>query len=562
MSGNTFQLTTTQLNWLSTNYPTVAHYTEGGGDYFSPPSPNSPNAGYSFGPFQFDVKANPNVTGQTTVQDFLSSLTLDGQQVFSSSDIAALATNGGISQSNLTDLSNQLAQALQDPSNQTAYQNILSGQLNNLESQLQNAIDYAANNGDSTIANKILNDPSAQLRIMDYANQLGITPGGILDQFLSGQTVNMPATGNSLTINPNQSLDAQLQNFYQNTAAGANQTSSRVNNLNQGLESVLGGNDTNNQNGGVLGLQLSYELGNAQKQVIDPLVISTNGQAVTTTSLANGAFVDYQGTGFAEQNSGLSSNAGLLVDVTNPNGTLNNGFTIIGSSTANQNVNTQGQAVFTQLVALDTNHDGVINASDTDFSQIEIWVGSNGQPGSGHLETLAQAGATSISLNSTVVNTIDADGDRAAINGSGKVVVNDNTEQVCTESHSDQAVNYIELVQDFSLTINTQEDSLNSDNTNLADYNDAGYDINGYDSDGYDISGYDSDGYDSDGYDINGYDSDGYDINGYDSDGYNINGYDSDGYDSDGYDVNGYDSDGYDSNGDDNSGSNSDVSDN
>ena len=157
---------------------------------------------------------------------------------------------------------------------------------------------------------------------------------------------------------------------------------------------------------------LSLYLGNAQHQVIDPLVLSMNGQPVTTTSLANGAFVDYQNTGFAEQSSWFSANAGILVDVTNPNGTLNNGFTIIGSSTTNQNGNTQGQAGFTQLAALDTNHDGVINASDTDFNQIEIWVGSNGQPGSGHLETLAQAGITSISLNTTAVNTTDANGDK------------------------------------------------------------------------------------------------------------------------------------------------------
>ena len=166
---------------------------------------------------------------------------------------------------------------------------------------------------------------------------------------------------------------------------------------------------------------VSFLLGNAQNQtddendpfgVDDPLVISTNGHAVTTTSLANGAYVDYRGTGFEEQSSWFSSNAGILVDVTNPNGTLNNGFTIIGSSTTNQNGNVQGQTGFTQLAALDTNHDGVINASDTDFSQIEILVGSNGQSGSGHLETLAQAGITSISLSTTAVNTTDANGDK------------------------------------------------------------------------------------------------------------------------------------------------------
>lgn len=52
-------------------------------------------------------------------------------------------------------------------------------------------------------------------------------------------------------------------------------------------------------NGGNLGNTISSLLGNAQQQVIDPLVVSTNGQVVTTTSLANGAYVDYQGTGFA-----------------------------------------------------------------------------------------------------------------------------------------------------------------------------------------------------------------------------------------------------------------------
>ena len=46
------------------------------------------------------------------------------------------------------------------------------------------------------------------------------------------------------------------------------------------------------------------------------------------------------------------------------------------------------------------------------ISQIEILVGSDGQPGSGHLETLVQAGITSISLNSTTVNTTDVNDDK------------------------------------------------------------------------------------------------------------------------------------------------------
>ena len=337
MSGSTFTLSNTQLNWLSSSYPTVAHYTEGGGDYFSSPTSSSSNAGYSFGPFQFDVNTN------TDAQTFLSDIG------FSQTQIDELSSNGGLTSSTINSLNQQLQAALQNPENQALYQNLQSQQLQNLENQLQATINYAADNGNPGAANAILSDPSAQLRIMDYANQLGITPGGSLDQFLSGLPVTMPATGNTLTYDPNQSIDSQLQNYYQNTLAGYEQTPGRVINLNLGLEQVLGQNDSSNQSVCTLALQLSYDLGNAQKQVVDPLVLSMNGQPVTTTSLANGAFVDYQNTGFAEQSSWFSANAGILVDVTNPNGTLNNGFTIIGSSTTNQNGNTQGQAGFTQL---------------------------------------------------------------------------------------------------------------------------------------------------------------------------------------------------------------------
>ena len=429
MSGNIYQLSPAQLNWLSQNYPTIAGHTEGGVDpnqmvydsngnpvfsmpYFSPPSSSAPNSTYSFGPFQFDVN-NYSINNTPAAYNFLQNLTLNGQPAFTPTDLQQLSSNAPLSNGELTNLNNILSQALQQNNyNQSEYQSLLNGQLQNLETQLQNAINYAADNGNPGAANAILADPSAQLRIMDYANQLNITPGGSLEQFLTGVPVTMPATGNTLTYDPNQSIDTQLQNYYQNTLAGYQQTPGRVTNLNLGLEQVLGKNGPLSQPICTLALQLSYELGNAQKQVIDPLVISTNSQAVTTTSLANGAFVDYRGTGFEEQSSWLSANAGVLVDVTNPTGTLNNGFTIIGSSTTNQNGNKLGQSGFTQLAALDTNHDGVINVSDTDFNQIEIWVGSNGQPGSGHLETLAQAGITSISLSTTAVNTTDVNGDK------------------------------------------------------------------------------------------------------------------------------------------------------
>ena len=227
-----------------------------------------------------------------------------------------------------------------------------------------------------------------------------------------GSLVNTVGT---VTDNPEVSLAGALISAYGDALTTTENWSSNTDwaSTLQSLSDLIN-NGINNvvQGGNTLSDIISNLIGNTQQQIIDPLVISTNGQAVTTTSLANGTFVDYQNTGFEEQSSWFSPNAGILVDVTNANGTLNNGFTIIGTDTTNQNGNTQGQAGFTQLASMDTNHDGVINASDTDFNQIEILVGSNGQPGSGHLETLAQAGITSISLNTTAVNTTDTNGDK------------------------------------------------------------------------------------------------------------------------------------------------------
>ena len=163
-------------------------------------------------------------------------------------------------------------------------------------------------------------------------------------------------------------------------------------------------------------------------------------------------------------------------------------------------------------------------------------------------------GAT-VDANTGVVGI--AYGDGTAVHGSEDVIANDNAVRACSDSHFDQIAD-IELAQNFSLTNNTQENSLNCDDTHIADYDDAGYDSNGYDCDGYDCDGYDSNGYDSNGYDSNGYDCDGYDFNGYDFNGYDCDGYDCDGYDSDGYDCDGYDSDGYDCDGYDSNGYDSD----
>ena len=142
------------------------------------------------------------------------------------------------------------------------------------------------------------------------------------------------AYGNTLNIVANWSSSVDIVNSIESIFSAQSLVNDYISQYNYGTNTLFSIPDSSS-----LGSMISADLANAQKQIVDPLVISMDGKAVTTTSVANGTFVDLQGTGFAEQSSWFSSNAGILVDVTNPNGTLNNGFTVIGSTAINQNGN-------------------------------------------------------------------------------------------------------------------------------------------------------------------------------------------------------------------------------
>jgi hypothetical protein len=58
---------------------------------------------------------------------------------------------------------------------------------------------------------------------------------------------------------------------------------------------------------------------------------------------------------------------------------------------------------FSILATLDSNHDGKITATDTDFSTLRIWrdLNGNGVTDAGELKTLTESGITGISLNAS-----------------------------------------------------------------------------------------------------------------------------------------------------------------
>src|ERR1051326_8464689 len=128
---------------------------------------------------------------------------------------------------------------------------------------------------------------------------------------------------------------------------------------------------------------------------VDPLVFDLTGGGVNLTTMSNAApMLDMQGTGFAINTGWVEPNDGILV-LEQPGQD--------GTPTITQMFGGAGLEGFAALAQYDGNADGAIDANDSVYSQLRMWVDSNGngQVDSGELETLQQAGVASINLAST-----------------------------------------------------------------------------------------------------------------------------------------------------------------
>ena len=146
-------------------------------------------------------------------------------------------------------------------------------------------------------------------------------------------------------------------------------------------------------------IDLSHDAG------LTPLVINLDGQGIQTTSRldSTGTF-DLLGNGHAVNSGWITSGSAFLAVDSNGNGKIDSVNELFGGLN-------QGDA-YAKLATFDTNHDGVIDARDADFSKLLIWRDLNGdhQSDPGELMTLAQAGIASLSLNHSNTMTVDAQG--------------------------------------------------------------------------------------------------------------------------------------------------------
>ncbi|MGO7530081.1 calcium-binding protein, partial [Rhizobium ruizarguesonis] len=128
----------------------------------------------------------------------------------------------------------------------------------------------------------------------------------------------------------------------------------------------------------------------------DPLILDLDGLGVSLTPLAGSpAHFDFTGSGFATQTGWVSSGDGMLITAPLDGSTVK-AENVLGALSGN---------AFADLKALDSNDDGVIDAGDSGFANLRVWV-DNGDASSnaGELHTLSELGITSISLSHTVVN--------------------------------------------------------------------------------------------------------------------------------------------------------------
>ncbi|MCH2247171.1 MAG: hypothetical protein MK111_21510 [Crocosphaera sp.] len=140
-------------------------------------------------------------------------------------------------------------------------------------------------------------------------------------------------------------------------------------------------------------------------QLVDPIVIDLNNDGVQLIGAENSStFFDIDADGYAENTAWVSPEDGILTLDLNGDGTINN-ITEVFSEYFNDGSPNSG---LDALATLDSNQNGIISATDTQFNQILVWqdINQDGISQPDELKTLTDHGITSINLNGITTETI------------------------------------------------------------------------------------------------------------------------------------------------------------
>lgn len=144
-----------------------------------------------------------------------------------------------------------------------------------------------------------------------------------------------------------------------------------------------------------LGHFLKANIGVSAWNGVDPLVLDLDGDGLELTGLSDRSPVfDMDGDGFGERGGWVRPDDGFLVLDANSDGQVNDVSEMFGG---------QGASGFGELATHDLNLDGVIDASDAVFADLQVWrdLDQDRVVDAGELASLSELGITSIDLGSS-----------------------------------------------------------------------------------------------------------------------------------------------------------------
>jgi hypothetical protein len=149
-----------------------------------------------------------------------------------------------------------------------------------------------------------------------------------------------------------------------------------------------------------------------------PLILDLNGDGVQTLALGSGAAFDLAASGHSARVGWVSADDGLLVRDLNSDGRITDGTELFGDATRLTDGSRAADG-YQALADLDSNHDGKINAADTSFSSLQVWIDANsdGMTQTGELKSLGEFGIASLDLAAQRVD-IDNNGNRVGLTSS------------------------------------------------------------------------------------------------------------------------------------------------
>lgn len=147
------------------------------------------------------------------------------------------------------------------------------------------------------------------------------------------------------------------------------------------------------------------------EQRTSPLVIDLDGDGVETSGMTRNRYFDHDANGMSERTAWAGPDDGFLVRDINGDGRINSGREMFGNNTELES-GVLASNGFEALRDLDDNQDGVVNSSDSRFSELRIWrdANQNGTADAGELLTLEQAGIAGVRTGWTASSLIDSNG--------------------------------------------------------------------------------------------------------------------------------------------------------